>query len=187
MLYTFNFAFAATIFISLKGGSVSRMVSKKTNEKKVEWLKTKIRNYALRVVVQFLSVFHCGHATGDRLELDIHTFCTTSSDPASDFKAGRMKSWKSPLAWEIFARDKVSVEIPVSFPGSKSISSYMRGETILAYSKMQSLEQTYLLHLQQRSDFSTSLPWIETRPLSSLFSSTHAPSHRSHACRIWGH
>lgn len=112
---------------------------------------------------------HCGHATGDRFELYICTFCTTSSDPESDFKAGRMKSWRSPPAWEIFARDKVSVEIPVAFPGSKSISSYMRGATIVASSEIQYLEQAHLLHLQQSQLLSLGL-----RPgLCPLFSPLH--------------
>jgi len=57
----------------------------------------------LRLLVRFLSVFHCGHVAGDRFDLDIHTFCTASSDLESDFKVVRMKSRRSPSAWEIFA------------------------------------------------------------------------------------
>lgn len=78
-------------------------------------------------VVTFLSlvsVFHCGHLTGGRFGLNGYTFCTTSSDPECDPKAGRMKSHRTPLAWEILAGDKVSVEIPLSFPVSNSISRY---------------------------------------------------------------
>lgn len=99
-------------------------------------------------------MFHWGHATGDIFDLNIRTFCTASSDPESDFKAGRMKSRRTPSA----SGDKVYVEIPLSFPSSKNISSYMRGETILGSSEIQFLEQAHLLHVQQRADFST-LDW----------------------------
>lgn len=59
--YTFNFAFLVTIFMSLKGELVSRIVSKITSERKVEQLKTKKRNYvkSSRLFALCLSLWPC--------------------------------------------------------------------------------------------------------------------------------
>lgn len=124
----------------------------------MELLKAKTRNYVLRVLVQFLERNSLSlWPYYWRSELDIPTF-STASDPELILKAGRMKSWRSPLAWEIFHREKVFVEISVSFPSSKNISSYTRGKTILTSSETQFLEQAHLLYSQQIIVFST-LNW----------------------------
>lgn len=79
-----------------------------------------------------------------------------------------MKSQGTPPAWEIFAGDKVSVEIPLLSPVPNSTVRHFRGDTKLTSLEIQFLEQSHL-HLQQ-----SQILYLGLRPgLCPIFSSTH--------------
>lgn len=78
-----------------------RIVRKTTNERKVEWLKMKTRDYFKSS--SLVSVFHSDHATRGRFGLDICALCTWFSDTEFDFKAGKVLEEPSSfrhLCWE---------------------------------------------------------------------------------------